>query len=232
MSDPLARKQKDVALWRAWKDTPNKGTLTPLMKQLDPVIQKEVGRWAGSAVARPVLKIEAKKLTLQALGSYDPGKAALNTHVTNQLKGLSRGPYTYLNPARMPEHRQIKLKTYKDSEERLSEMLGRDPTANEIANDLAWSIQEVGRFRKELRKEYSTTQPIPPGFEQDDSDAGVLGFIYHDLNPQDKRVFEHTTGFGGAQILSTKDMMKTTRLTQGQISHSKRRLKKLISGVI
>jgi DNA-directed RNA polymerase specialized sigma subunit len=223
------RKERDKHLWTAWKANPNKGNLSPLLRQVDPILQKEVGRWAGGGVATPVLMVQAKKLALQAFDTYNPTKAALNTHLTNQLKGLSRQPYTYISPARMPEHRQIKLKTYKNSEEILKERLGREPTAQELSADLAWSIQEVGRYRKEIRKEYSTSQPIPPGFETSSADDGIVGFIYHDLNTQDQKVFEHTTGYGGAELLSTRDLMSRTGLTQGQVSHSKRRLKKIIS---
>jgi len=222
-------KKRDVELWNTWQGQPNKTTLTPLLKQVDPIIRKEVGRWSGGAVATPILMLQAKKLALQAFQTYNPEKAALNTHLTNQLKGLSREPYTYTSPARMPEHRQIKLKTFIDADERLKEGFGRDPTAQELASDLAWSFAEVSRFRKEMRREYSTSQPVPPGFESHSGDDDLVGFVYYDLNPQDKLAFEHTTGYGGAPVLDTKSMIGKTGLTQGQISHSKRRLKKIIS---
>jgi len=222
-------KERDQELWKAWKAQPGVPTLNPLLRQMDPILHKEVNRWAGGGVAKPVLMVQAKKLALQAFDSYQPAQAALNTHVTNQLKGLSRQPYTYISPARMPEHRQIKMKTFQNSEEQLKENLGRIPTADELSADLAWSRQEVGRFQQEMRKEYSTSKPIPPGFEQEGSEAGMVGFIYHDLNAQDKKVFEHTTGYGGAEVLNTQSLMGKTGLTQGQISHSKRRLKKIIS---
>jgi len=227
-----ARSQKDIELWTSWKSQPTKKTLTPLLTQVNPIIQKEVNRWSGGSVATPILDIHAKKLALTAFKTYDPTKAALNTHLTNQLKGLSRVPYTYVSPARMPEHRQIKLKTFQDANERLEELYGRAPTAQELSSDLAWSQAEVGRFRKEVRQEFSSSRPVPPGFETDSADDGLLSFVYHDLNNQDKQVFEYTTGFGGAQVLNTKQLMKKTKLTQGQISHSKRRIKKIVSSAM
>jgi hypothetical protein len=221
-------KKKDVQLWEAWKANPSKETLSPLFKQLEPVIQKEVSRWATGGVSRPVLTIQAKKLTLDALNSFAPDKAALNTHVTNQLKGLSRQAYTYVSSARIPEHRALKIKTYDSAIEDLKEELGREPTVSELSRELKWSQSEVERMRKELRREFGTSQPIPPGFEQFDSDRGLLDFVYHDLADQDKIVFEHSTGYGGAPILSAKDLTDKTGMTQGQISHSKRRIKSFI----
>ena len=96
-------REKDTELWKTWKADPSKDNLHSLFRQVNPILQKEVNRWSGGSVATPVLQVNAKKLALQAFGSYNPEKSALSTHVTNQLKGLSRDPYTYINPARMPE---------------------------------------------------------------------------------------------------------------------------------
>ena len=221
-------KKKDVRLWKSWQDSPTQSTLAPLLKQMTPVIEKEVNRWSGGSVAQESLRVEAKLLALNAFNSFDPSKSALNTHVTNQLKGLSRVVYTHTSPARMPEHRTIKAKTFIDAEERLREKNNRDPTNEELSQELAWSPAEVGRFRMEQRTAFSTSQPIPYGFGTED-ESGLLDFVYYDLNPIDQTVFEHTTGYGGAAMLPTKDLVNKTGLTPGQISHAKRRLKRIIS---
>jgi len=221
-------KKRDVELWQNWQATPGTQTLAPLLRQMTPVIEKEVNRWSGGNVAAESLRTEAKLLALNAFNSFDPSKSALNTHVTNQLKGLSRVVYTHTSPARMPEHRTIKAKTFLDAEERLREQHNRDPTSEELSRELAWSPAEVGRFRTEQRTAFSTSQPIPYGFGTEE-ESGLLDFVYYDLNPMDQTVFEHTTGYGGAPILQTKDLVKQTGLTPGQISHTKRRLRKLIS---
>jgi len=224
----MSRKEKDVELWQQWQAAPGKTTLSPLLKQMTPVIEKEVNRWSGGAVAPEAVRAEAKLLAINAFNTFNPSKSALNTHVTNQLKGLSRIVYTHSSPARMPEHRTIKAQTFLDAEERLRESSGREPTNEELAGELVWSPAEVARFRSEQRNEFSTSQPIPYGFGTDE-DSGLLDFVYYDLNPSDQTVFEHTTGYGGAPVLSTKDLVSKTGLTPGQISHTKRRLKKLIS---
>lgn len=222
------RADKDRQLHQEWMKNPSKKNLGALFNQVNPIIQKETNRWGGGSVADPILQINAKKIALQAFKTYDPKQSALSTHLTNQLKGLSRDPYTYQNAARMPEHRQVKFKTFTDATERLSESFGREPTTAELARELSWSQRETGRFRKELRMEYSTSQPVPPGFESADTGAGVLSYVYHDLTPKDKLVFEHTTGYGGAPVLAAKQLTKATGLTQGQISHSKRRIRNAV----
>lgn len=219
---------KDVELWKTWNGDRNKANLTPLLDSLNPVIQKEVSRWANGAVSRPVLNIEAKKIALGALKSYDPTTAKLSTHLTNQLKGLSRIVYTHSNVARMPEHQTLKVGTYLNAKNELEESLGREPTAEELGSSLKWGKKEVERFRTELRSGLSTSKPVPPGFETYNPDEAFIDFIYNDLHDQDKLVFEHTTGYGGNKILSAKTLMKNTGMTQGQISHSKRRITKMV----
>jgi len=223
----MGRAAKDKDLWNKWRDDPSKGNLGNLLNQVNPILQKEVNRWQGGPVARPVLEIQAKKIAIDAFDSFDPSKAALGTHVTNQLKGLSRNPYTYASPARMPEHRQVKSSTFRNADETLKEVLGRSPTTSELAAELAWSQREVQRFRDEQRATYSTSMPVPPGFEQYSPDKTLVDFVYHDLADQDKRVFEHTTGYGGASVLTGRQMTSSTGMTQGQISHSKRRIRRL-----
>jgi len=224
----MYNKQDDVNAWNQWKNSGDRKDLGVLFNRLEPVIQKEVSRWASGPVARPVLNLEAKKLSLKAFNTFDPNKAKLNTHLTNNLKGLSRIVYTHTNPARMPEHQVLKLNTFMSAKQHLEEELGREPTSQELGENLAWGTKEVDRYSGQLRTGYSTSQPVPQGFDRYDSDKVFLDFVYNDLVDQDKLVFEYTTGYGGKPILSAKDLIGKTKMTQGQISHSKRRIRKLV----
>lgn len=218
----------DVDAWQAWKSSGDRQDLGNLFKRVEPVIQKEVSRWASGPVARPVLNLEAKKISLNAFRTFDPDKARLNTHLTNNLKGLSRIVYTHTNPARMPEHQVLKMNSFLTVRNSLEEELGRDPTTLEISENLAWSPREVESYQGQMRTGYSTSQPVPAGFERYDADKAFLDFVYYDLADQDKLVFEYTTGYGGKRVLSAQDLIKKTGMTQGQISHSKRRIRRLI----
>ena len=224
----MNRYQEDIEAWKKWNSTGAREDLGVLFKRVDPIIQKEVSRWATGPVARPVLNLEAKKISLNAFKNFNPEKARLSTHLTNNLKGLSRIIYTHNNPARLPEHQVLKLNTFLGSKNSLEEQLGREPTTQEIAEDLAWSPREVSRYEGQLRSGYSTSQPQPPGFEKYDAEKVFIDFVYNDLVDQDKAVFEYTTGYGGKPILSAQQLMKKTHMTQGQISHSKRRIRKMV----
>jgi DNA-directed RNA polymerase specialized sigma subunit len=215
---------KDMALWHAWSRMRSDSNLYNLLVQLDPLIQSEVNRWAGS-LARPLLELEAKKLAIDAITSFSPtGGASLGSHVMNSLKRLSRLVYTHQNIGRIPEHQVLKLQSYNVAINNLKDQLGRDPTTEEIGEDLRWSKPYLSRFQKSLRKEYVESGDTPPIFDTNSGSSGTIDFVYNDLPTLHKKIFEHTTGYGGAKILDNQALMKKLHLTQGQYSYQKKQL--------
>jgi hypothetical protein len=216
--------ERDVELWKKWHRGRQDADLQALLQQLDPLVQSEVNRWAGS-LARPLLELDAKRLAAEAIQSYDPHKgAALGTHVANRLKKLSRLSYTHQNIGRIPEHQTLKFHSFQLSQENLKDKLGRDPTTNELSEDLGWSKPYLDRFQRSMRKEFVESGAMPPIFDSGAGDSGMIDFAYNDMNPMHKKMFEHTTGYGGAKILDNQDLMKKLKLTQGQYSYQKRQL--------
>jgi DNA-directed RNA polymerase specialized sigma subunit len=191
---------------------------------LNPIIQTEVNRWSGT-LARPDLEIEAKRLAVEAIESFSPtGGASLATHVSNRLKKLSRLSYTHQNVARLPEYQTLKFRTFADAQSKLTDKFGRDPTHTELADELCWSKPAVKSFQTSLRREFIESGDLPPYFDEEREDSGILDYVYHDLSPQQKKIFEHTTGYGGVKVLSNPELTKKLKLTQGQLSYQKRTL--------
>lgn len=214
----------DLAAWKQWNKSHQDQDLRNVLQNLDPLIQSEVNRWQGS-LARPLLELEAKRLAVEAIHSFSPrGGAALGTHTTNQLKKLSRLVYTHQNVGRIPEYNVLKIQSYNTSQEKLKDSLGRSPTAQELAEDLRWSKKQLSQFQRNLRKEYVESGETPPIFDTNSGQSGMVDFVYNDLPTVHKKIFEHTTGYGGAKILSNEELMKKLKLTQGQYSYQKRQL--------
>lgn len=223
-------KEKDLELWRKWKKNPGPHTLQPLMKQLDPVIQSQVNKWSG-AIARPILESKAKALAYEAIQTYEEGHgAALATHVTNRLQKLSRQVYTHQDAVRLPEYKKLKVHSYLRGQRELMDTYGREPTHQEMTDHLGWSSKMLGEVERSLNPELVESSDVGAGlFEQtsvwgSDSGDGMVDLIYYDLDPKDKLIFEHTTGYSGKPILSNAQLRKKTGLTQGQLSYRKRKL--------
>jgi DNA-directed RNA polymerase specialized sigma subunit len=217
-------KKKDVELWKTWKKQPTPQNLMHVVNQLNPVIQAEVNRWSG-AIARPTLELQAKNLAIEAIESYKPtGGAALNTHVTNRLKKLSRIVYENQNLARIPEYKTQMLHTYNTAESALQDQLGRAPTAEELRDELNWTKNFFGTFRRSLRKELTESKDVSHVFDLASEDSGLLDFAYHDLSPIQQKIFEYKTGYGGAEILPASGIMKKLKLKQSQLSYQQSKM--------
>jgi len=224
------RGSQDLELWRAWKRSPTESNLSALLTQMNPLIQREVTKWSGS-LARPLLESEGKLLAVEAFKSYDESRgAALGTHVANQLQKMSRLSYAHQNVARLPENKMLMFHTYNIAHASLADQHGRPPTTDELADHLGWTIPHLTKFRREIGRQEVLESGGAAGeageaalTAENESDHTV-DFLHHGLPPQQKLLFEHLTGYGGAKVLSNQQIMKKMNLTQGQYSYMKKQL--------
>ena len=227
---------EDMRLWHEYKRNPSSDNLGKLLDRFSGVINGQVNKWAGP-IPRDILLNEAKLLTKKALDSYNPNSgAALATWVTNSLLPLSRIVYTHQNTARMPENITMKVNTYNTAVDQLTTILGREPTTDELHDELGWTAAEITRFRDYNRRDLLESGPTVSGdffSAQDDGDDDMLlSGIYMELSPDEKRLFEYTTGYNGAAVLSNADLQKRLGITLSQLSYRKNLLRKKIEGIM
>ena len=223
------RQSSDLEAWKTWKAKPTDVHASALLNQVSPLIHKEVNKWAGT-LARPLLETEGKRLAMQAFHTYDPNKgAALGTHVVNQLQRMSRLSYANQNVARLPENKMLLFHGYHVAHSELSDELGRAPNTDELSDRLGWPIAKVEEYRqsigrKELLESGGLFETGDAGLYDADKQEHLVDFIHHDLPPQQKTIFEHLTGYGGAEQLSNQEIQKKLNMTQGQYSYAKAKL--------
>lgn len=232
------RGERDFELWQTWKRSPTDANLTALLKQVDPIVQKEVTKWQGT-LARPLLEMEGRRLAVEALKTYDPTRGAgIGTHVTNGVLKLSRTSYQNQNVARLPENKVLQFHTFQLAHAELQDGLGRHPTTDELADHLGWSIPHLTDFRRQIGHQEllesggaapETNNPLNAATEETDH---TVHFIHHDLPPVQKAIFEHLTGYGGVKQLSNGEIQKKLGLTQGQYSYQKDKLITHIAGIV
>lgn len=227
------RKEKDLELWKEWKRTRSPATLSKLLDRLQPLIVRETGKWQ-STVPQVALEAKARLLTVEALENYNPNMgAAIGTHVTSRLRKLSRFVYPYQNVARLPENKQLLYNTFQIAQNRLLDAYGRDPTTEELADELEWTPKKVTDFQRSFgRRELVESEGA--FIEDEPQESYLVDFYYHGLAPEDKLLFEHIVGYGGKRPLSNTELMRKFKLTQGQLSYKKRKfvddIRKIQSG--
>lgn len=208
----MDRTQQDLLLFKQWKEDPSKENFQAIYRQMLPVINYASDKAArNSQVPRSVFKLEAAQQFYNALQKFDPSRGyQLNTYVHSRVEPkLKRINYKYQNIARIPERDRSRggvsdINKLQNSEVVLRDKLGRMPSDVEIAQDLGFTVQDVGRLRSELRKDLSLTamldeEVLSNKFQEDD----ILYAVYYDLPPEAQLVLDHIEGLHGKRKIST-----------------------------
>lgn len=203
-------KQYELGLWNQWK-AGDESAKSALIKSMDPLLQKQVNKYVNSGLPRPALEVEAKKLTLEAMKTYDPSKAALGTHTVNHLKHLQRYVINFQNVGKIPENRALQITRFESTKKNMAEDLGREPNTVELADELSWSVREVDRMESELRKDLAMISGKDEDFFEDlmfqrDDTKEAEQFVYYDSSNQDRLIMEYYFGLAGKPSLSVADI--------------------------
>jgi len=231
-------REQEFETWQKWKQTGRGEHLTDLIKSMDPLLQKQVNKFSAAPLPRPFLESKAKVLAAKALRTYDPTKgAALGTHVTNELRHLSREVAEYQNVGRIPEARVLTISKFNNIKSHLEQDLGREPNTYELADALSWNVREVERMQLEMRKDLTADEEIDPMFGthfiESDRPLDAAHFVYHSLsNNEERKLLEHMFGLWGApRITSTAELARRLGKSQTAIRNMKKRLASEINRV-
>ena len=193
-----------MSLYKEYAKTRDPKVFNKIIQSLNPLIESKVRVYAAAPIPRDALYAEAVKLTKQALDSFNPSKGVkISTHVNNYLQKLYRFTANYQNVGRIPEHRISKISVLKEAMDRLSDELGREPTVEELSDDLGWPISEVERLKRELAKDLLVPDITPTeGFSLSSildvsPQTSYISYFYaQQLTPEEKRLFEKLVGYG------------------------------------
>lgn len=191
--------------WKTWKETRDESHLSPMVESFRPMIEREIYKFSSTPVPPSALRAEATRNVMQAIKTYDPDKGALSTHVTNHLKGMNRYAAQFQTAASIPEARRLKISAFKEANEKLRDRFEREPTSQEVADELSWPMAEVSRMKRELRGQIiDSADPALQelGFEHTPDVETAMRYVYPELDAKEKLVFEHTYGYGGTKKLS------------------------------
>lgn len=219
---PLTRAEQDLHYYNQWKQNSNPQTMGALLNVLKPVIFNEVSRQSGT-LPPAALAGQAQKWAIKAIKSYDPARnVALSTYVTNYLRKIRRLNYTYQNAARIPENLQLKYSEYNTAQSKLENMLNREPTEDELAEELGWSKAHVVRLKGSLYQDLSESGSArPTEVSRFNTQALVMQHIMDNLTPDERYFFEHLD-------VPTKDMCAKLNINQARYSYLKTKLKEKV----
>lgn len=219
--------QQDMILWKQWNRTKNPQDLANLLRHTEGIRRNVVNSWK-STVSPVTMNSDALRHSVDAFKKFDPTRGVkLSTHLTNHLQKISRTVYEESSFLSIPENRTLKRTTYTQAEDDLRERYGRDPSAEELSDELGWPVREVERFQRESRQLLVASEPIPVGMEGHCSDQGIdpnhkLHYVLADMPGSDQQIFRYSTGYGDTPILDSKEIQKRMNIKQSQLSYRKR----------
>jgi len=197
------------------------------------LIEAEASKYFSQLPAAAV-KLEAYKLAYQAAKTFDTSKdIKFSTYLTNALKKLSRMATQYGGTVRIPENKQFYIQKMNTHEKDLEATLGRPPTAAELSQASGFSIPTLLDLKKNKPKLANvTTMFSAPVFVDSPEMDDWIHFVYHDLNPIDKSIFEYKTGFCGKPLLENDAIAKKLNLPINTVNSKVREFsRKLAEGV-
>lgn len=228
----------EMEVWRRWRENPNPEDFGWLYNSHQGLIGAATGSKVRSAeLPRSAMRSRILRNYIQALETYDPTKAALNTHVQNRVKyRLGRYTQRYSQLGRIPEERARLIDPLRNREAVLREQLGREPSDLELSDDIAANVTEmrtsvtpkmVSTLRRELKRqdlraEAAGGEAFIPG---ENRMMQYITFLHGSLNPEQQLVLEHTyEGFGKPVIVDPIQLSEKIGLSPQKIRAIKKQI--------
>lgn len=207
------REEKDIEYFNKWKETGNKRYFQKLYRGFGGLIN-DASRKAsyGSNIPQSVFKLEAAQQFHDALNRYKPGKGVkLNTYLYGTIQDkLKRVNYKYQNLARRPERAKAgvyHVNLFNNERLFLEDKLGREPSTQELADALGWSVSQVQTMLQEDRKDLSLNAELEDlnTFDDFSAEQDELAMYYYDMNADEQNVFDYATGLHGKDPIVKKN---------------------------
>lgn len=224
--------------YKAWKADPSPAQNVSMLKVLQPTIEGAIRTHVGQP--GPLLLGRARKMTLEGLGSYDPVRGRLQSHLYNHLQGLKRVNRQQTAILKVPERIQLDRQNLATAEQDLTHRLGREPTDDELADETGFSVRRLARIRSfNPAVAEGTLEAVHPEAQEIFGGAQAVRrksklppwhqIIYDELSPFDKKIMELSLGLNGRQVLQNQAIAQKLGRSPGLISQRKAFIQQLLN---
>lgn len=229
------KKDDKLGIFDQWKANPTDGKyISEFLKSVEPTISSALRSYAPGQETS--LRTRANIMTLDIANRYKPDKKThINTFLMNGLKSLQREAHKRQQPIHIPENVSLEQNRLINASKDVMAKKGRPGTVHELADMSGMSVKRIEKVRKYKNPVSSSTLLSEKGdslFNQQKDPQDVWAeYVYHDLNPIDKKVYEWSTGYGGSKLMSKSDIAKHLKISAPAVSQRVSRIiKKLEEG--
>lgn len=212
-----------------WQESRSPEDLYRVVEQHRPTIDRAVASIVPTR--NPLAQRRALLLAAQAVESYDPKRGVpLKHHIQSQLSGLRRYTKQVTEAVPIPERVRRDTARLQQATEELWGTLDREPTDIELADHTGITLKQQRRLRQ--RQRVATTEgylqslagegdgaeDFLPGVSRPSLRGEIEDYVVFDLDPVDRLIYQHRTGYGGADILPNQDIAKRVKLSPGAVT--------------
>lgn len=233
------RKMNGVdSAYATWVKDQTPENMSGMLSALSPVINSEITRYSGP---QNLLRSRAKVLAVKAVRTFNPMSGAkLTSWVVTNLKPLSRYGLRQRD-VKVPEVAARQAAAVNGATMSLRDELGRDPTDEELADELGMSVKRVrdvrskamasvasGSFDESGTDEYSGT----PGVVEPSKVPFAQEAVYRDLSPEDKYIFDAATGSHGVGRIHAVEVARKLGISPAAVSQRAKAIGEQIAYVV
>lgn len=223
--------------YQTWKKAPNPENLGNILHAANPIISSGMMSYAKGD--NPILRSKAKKLAISAVKSYDPQKAtSLKSWITLNMQGLQRFAGA-TSPITAPERMRIEAFRVSQAKQEFEANIGREPSMDELADLVKLHPKRIAKLQRTVKPVLNEGMFTPsdggdddegsvysPGVVHSDWQKIWMDFVYSDLDPINKQLFDMRLGRGtyeGKQM-SVDNMAKALGISAAAVSQRTKRI--------
>ena len=222
----LTQRSNEFEMWKTWKQSGDPAHLDPLIKSYSNLINQHVNKYKAAEVPKSALEMQYKRQLLGALKTFDPSKGtSLTTYVVGNLKKGGRYAANNQNIARISLNISKDIGAFNALKSELTDTLGYEPDAQAIHDHLLTnphetlgrlSLKQIKRFNKDQKKALIESGSNPNELVgktyslsgEDPREEEVIQLVYHQLNNEERAVYEYIYGMNGKPELSRGEIAK------------------------
>lgn len=211
---------------RTYLNDPTPAAGDTLLARIGPVIDRAAQ--ANLSKPSPVMLGRARLLAMESLPKYD-SSTSLYTFLTGQLMPLRREAAASRTGVKVPRNLAQEKNTLKKISLELEDELGRSPSSSELADRAGISLEKLYKLNKlNLPQIAEREYESPDGNTSTASDFAAIydndlwrQAVYHDLNPVNQIIMEHSLGMFGKPRLTNQDIAKLLRISPSAVTQRK-----------